>query len=230
MENQPKKRGRKKKTQVVEAKEPSPTSQLIQIVSTSNEEAVRPTGAVTPSIANDGRSREERQADRIQRANKIESDALKIDKVMNSKRFRDSLMEKFIDSRPGICKTGQNGDYLKLYEQMKQGDTDEKELLFWASSVTYESVKKNCKILGFLLENGPMTKIEDDIFKNCLDTVKSYYNERIRIVSGKTDNSWHFYRTSYFPKEDSNIYKFLFEVEGIPDKNRLYDIFKENQC
>lgn len=228
MENQPKKRGRKKKIIAPEVKESSAGNIVAQPEAAIVED--HPPQAVTTLDKSEshGKDREERKEKRIEMAKKIENDANEIDKIMNTKSFRDKVLKRFLANRPAgnkiqIKKAIERN--LKIFQDLKNDVCNENDIVSRTNLISFEMVKKNCKLLEFLLENGPKTRIEEDIFEKCIECISLYYKERTGFMFKNLMDPLHCLKTTYFPKKDSIAYDFLKATSNIPDEQSLLDIF-----
>ncbi|KAM0680274.1 hypothetical protein GINT2_001659 [Glugoides intestinalis] len=141
--------------------------------------------------------------DREKLVSKLEGISKTINSIVDSTEFTKKVYQRLNATR-----------YTKRIQQSNQPKP--REDLQWHAIVSPQIIKKICNITSFLLKNGPMTKVEDDIFNDCVHTLQTYYSERMRLVKSKDRMKELYLRTTYYPKKDSSIYKFMIEVLKIP--------------
>lgn len=217
METQPKKRGRKKKIQAPEPVEPV-RQQSIIIDSNIDEPTVKPVLAIFNN-KNNYEKKEERRQRRIERNKELSKCAENIDLIMNSKKFLTDFKDKFVDEFYYVHKKIEKRRQLMYLRNLDQIErrclADTTFEMLWRNVITYEVARKLIKIIGFLLENGPMTRIEEDIFDDSVEIIKNYYNSQNNIIQ-ESNSGYTIKGTYYFPSPQSNVYKFLFEVLKLP--------------
>ena len=195
-QNQPKKRGRKKKIRVEEPKPfiPVPEPQEVKV----------PEKIEVKSLPINRISKEE-ATKKLEEAVRVLDDALMPNKIVD--KIHEKIMAKVMIN----TKTDNifEDEHLKIYQKIQYSEADRNEIQRWQSQITLEMAKKMCRILNFLLQNGPLNKIENSIMENCLNALKSYYNERAYLHSIDKDK---YTKTTYFPEKNSCIFKFLVEV------------------
>lgn len=185
---QPKKRGRKKRIQtIIEGKSVVEEQPMTDLVP-------------NPSM----KYTESPPIDREKLVVQLEGMAKTIGSIVDSTEFTKKVYQRLNTTR-----------YTKRTQKSKQ--TKIGEGLEWHAIVSPQIIKKICNVMSFLLKNGPMTKVEDDIFNDCVHTIQTYYSERLRLVQGKDRMKELYLRTTYYPKKDSSIYKFMIEVLNIPE-------------
>lgn len=89
----------------------------------------------------------------------------------------------------------------------------------WNHYVTFAVIRKICKLVDFLLELGPLNAIETQILENCGISLVSYYKERCELINSDKEI---YLKTTYFPKIESNSYRFVTEVLHISLNNLLH--------
>lgn len=212
-ENQPKKRGRKKKAQsVVEKPITKPIEKAeIQIQHTP----VKVTNELFPRLT------------KQQIARRLEEASHELDKHLRPENIAEIIHEKIFKRSLGSNARREEGfdaDYKAIYKRIKNSEATPRETIEWQDQITCEMARRICKVLDFLLQCGPVTKIENSVLEGCSAAIKSYYMERFYLIS--IDKEAHLAST-YFPQKDSCIFKYITEVINIPCLSDLVSLYSK---
>lgn len=212
--HQPKRRGRKRKYQMG-TEEGSPQAaydtQLTPVEDKSHA-----------SIPGSGEIR--KRQTRTQRVKEIEARGAKIDAYMESRALRERIHASLMKKRYGNYYEREEGldqRYRDIYAKIKSGVSNSSDLARWTDVISKGMAKSMCKIMEFFLQNGPMTRIETNIFDNCTRLLKSYYLERVTLIQKTTSNKYHYLSTTYYPEMSTSVYALLVGSGEIPSKNEL---------
>lgn len=199
-QNQPKKRGRKKKVKIEEIKPILPIPEP-----TEPKSVEKPEIKITPK----NRISKEQLTQKLNLAVQELDEALKPDNIVDT--IQKKIISKVIINRKSDQDFSQK--YMQIYQKVKTSMASKEELQLWQSSISLEMAKNMCVIISFLLQNGPLNQFESSILENALFALKSYYDEQTYLIS---INREKYLNTTYMPSKNSEIYKFLIEVIRIP--------------
>lgn len=219
MNEQPKKRGRKRKHPTAEAEEARPMLPItpgIELVSTKPK-------SPTETSHNEGAKEKKTRSQKVKR---IEAKGAKVDFYMESKAVRERIHASLMRKRYNNYQMREEGldlECRKIYNKIKNGAFSSCELARWTDVVSKGMVKNVCKIIEFLLQNGPMTKIESDIFDDCTELLKSYYSERVNLVQRGTPDAYHYCNTTYYPEASTSVHGLFIDNEEISYKTVILE-------
>lgn len=223
MNQQPKKRGRKRKHSPTETDEAQSTLQI-----TPNIESVSMESRSAIDTTYNSEAKEKRT--RAQKVRQIEARGARMDLHMESKTMRERIHASLMGRRYKNYHMREEGldlKYRKIYSKIKNGAFGPSDLVCWTDVVSRGMVKNVCKIMEFLLQNGPMTKIETDILDNCTELLKSYYSERVNLMQRRTPDVYHYFSTTYYPETSTSVHDLLIGSEEISCKTTILEILNK---
>lgn len=186
----PKRRGRKKKIESPEEKIIVPKTEQLQMIQAKN-------------IV---KSPENLQMEREKIVIELEERAREVDSAIDNMNVENNVYRKM--------------RHLLYFDADELDDEIERiearrEEMEWQTVVQREYMRKVCKVLEFLLKNGPMSKIESDIFDRCIEVAMEYYNERTNFIENLTVNDGLrkiYMNTTFYPCQNSPVYQLFNEV------------------
>jgi len=190
---QPKRRGRKKKT------EPAPVPEKVVAPKVEQPQIIQ--------AKNIAKTPENLQKERERIVCELEERAKDMDRAIEDVE----LMER-------VYKKMRRRLYLHEYEaeeerdRIRAGGTDSVE---WQGIVQPGLMRRVSSVVEFLVRNGPMTRIENEIFGGCIDAIREYYGQRVECVaeegisSGKREM---YLRTTFYPRVNTPAYRIFSEV------------------
>lgn len=220
MENtdQPKKRGRKRKTEI--------TTETSLITKPETAPVIQ-AKVVTKTPVNSYRNERKRIVGELERK------AKELDPLVNDSQIISRVHDRMASRR--LLRMGhieQNymaeNRNLENLENLKFKDLSQNSK--WQFIVLPGAMRKLCSAIDFLLKNGPMTKIEGDIFNECISLVKSYYSERSGLISDENiseEAKRICRRTTFYPDRKTPIYDFVSEILSVLDLGELGKYFQE---
>lgn len=197
--SQPKKRGRKKKVETA--------PETIQVPKVEQPQIIQAKNVI--------KSPENLQMEREKIVKELEEKAKKVDQIMKGDEAINRIHEKMVNKK--IFNTEE-------HEWNLDGET--------LGDIECQTVAlpgmigRICTILEFLLKNGPMTRIDNDVFSECMDVLKLYYagQSHLNSKSDVNNNLKEIYmKSTFYPDMNIPIYK---AVDGIlseinPEENTL---------
>lgn len=198
-QSQPKKRGRKKK--ILQES----TTQAIK----ANERVEEPMQeTLTEQKINSPFSKDEITF-------KLEEARNKLDNLLEPENLVNSIHNKILKRSLGKREEEME---MAIYKRIKQGEATGQEISQWTDQITGAMAKRICRILDFLLQSGPITKIEESVLESCAEALRSYYAERLNLIS---EEGYFYLKSTYFPERGTCSFKYLVEVIEIRDFNEL---------
>ncbi|ELA42451.1 uncharacterized protein VICG_00550 [Vittaforma corneae ATCC 50505] len=162
---QPKKRGRKKKIEIVPEKIHVPKAEQPQIIQAKN-------------IV---KSPENLQLEREKIVKELEEKASKVDKLVDDEKIINRVHQRMISK--------QRFSNRKNEWELERNVGKTVDDVEWQTVILPGMMNRMCLILEFLLKNGPMTRIDNDIFNECVEVIRLYYTEQLRLISKSDINS-----------------------------------------
>jgi hypothetical protein len=156
----------------------------------------------------------------------LEISTRKLDELLKPERLAGLLNKKVLKQIRGAkekrAETLDSKNRL-IYDRIKEGVASKQDIIEWQDRISGEMAKKICKVINFLLENGPLSTIDRSILGSCTNALESYYEERSYLISV---DSQIYSSSTYYPVKDSGIYKYLIEIVKIPELNNLVEFHK----
>lgn len=162
-----------------------------------------------PSSSPKPRTEKGRERRRI--AERIEEKMESLERVFREPSFMQGVYTRFYKRRY---------EESERYLQEISKSRDERQ---WSAVMQTQTMKKVCSVLGFLLKSGPMTKVEDEIFNECVEILQEYYIERAELIKRNDKMKEMHIRTTYYPSKETAVYRFMVEMLEIPQKEKLFD-------
>lgn len=206
---QPKKRGRKKKTETFSEKTVVSKVEQPQVIQAKN-------------IA---KSPGDLQFERERLVKEFEANARKVDNVMEDPGLMDRVYKRMKKKMYGeTCDREDELEKLKMEKSRNAGAEAE-----WETLVVPDLVSKICSVIDFLLENGPMTRVENDILSDCIDALKSYYITRSSLILNPEvgdESKGICMRTTFYPKTNTSAYRLLSDALQGEEPNEILNRFR----
>lgn len=213
--NQPKKRGRKKKTLSETPTKPyiaSSMQAMAQSILNPPEEPKIQKPLTEEEL-------EEIKRKRNEKIYKLKNAVPKYEAYLTSKEFLDKVELRFMNSRyPNYQERDEMYDlrYSKLYNKIKDQQSSEYEMLIWDEMVVNNAIEKVVEIIDNLLSSGPLTESESSILNKCMILFKSYYKDRNRLRAANIAHSKHYIDNSFVPEKNSTLNEFFTNISPTP--------------
>lgn len=206
---QPKRRGRKKKTEAVPEKVVvAPKPEQPQIIQAKNMM----------------KSPENLQKEREKVICKLEEKAMAVENAIDDKDLIEKVYRKM---RKRLYFGGCEAE--DEIERIRAGGVDHVE---WQTIVQSELMSKVSSVVEFLLNNGPMTRIESDIFSSCVEAVRDYYIQRAACITDQAISSEKrqmYLKTTFYPSVGTAAYKLFSEVLSSEKPEVVFEHFRCKQ-
>lgn len=136
---------------------------------------------------------------------KYENKVERVDKIIEKNEIIRKVHEKMLNLRTETIEEQLNRAANKIYKE----DSDLESNIEWQTVILPRMIEKLCKIVEFLLKNGPMTKIENDIFDQCSESLKNYYSDKISQAKNNENLENDCLNYTYYPEKGTVAYEFI---------------------
>lgn len=219
MENQPKKRGRKRKNEVRVVVSSAVNQFVVQ-------EKTEPLNSNFPKYNTQNTNREENRLMRLSEVSRIKEKGLRIDKIIRKKETRNIIHSKLLKRRHKEYETRIKIEYenrLGIFNKMSTENYTHDNFYFWRNKITYEMAETIFHILESLLLTGPTSAIDRDLANECIHCIKCYYGEMIHYASKETKYE-EYLANMFFPSRNSKIFEIILKENGIPTKEDVKNL------